>query len=40
MPALEIRSGFPYSVVNDRLDFVGVRNSERFPLFFRWMSRS
>ena len=33
MPALEIRSGFPYSVVNDRLDFVGVRNSQRFPAF-------
>jgi hypothetical protein len=33
MPALEIRSGFPYSAVNDRLDFVGVRNSERFPAF-------
>src|SRR4030095_1073775 len=33
MPALEIRSGFPYSVVNDRLDFVGIRNSQRFPAF-------
>jgi len=33
MPALEIRSGFPYSVVNDQLDFVGPRNSARFPTF-------
>ena len=33
MPALEIRSGFPFSFVNDRLDFVGVRNRARFPIF-------
>jgi hypothetical protein len=33
MPALEIRSGFPYSVVNDRLEFVGPRNQARFPTF-------
>src|SRR4029077_860802 len=33
MPALEIRSGFPFSVVNDQLDFVGERNAERFPTF-------
>jgi len=33
MPALEIRSGFPFSVVNDHLDFVGPRNSKRFPTF-------
>jgi len=33
MPALEIRSGFPFSVVNERLDFVGARNSQRFPTF-------
>jgi len=33
MPALDIRSGFPFSMVNDRLDFVGVRNRERFPAF-------
>jgi hypothetical protein len=25
------RSGFPYSIVNDALDFVGPRNSQRFP---------
>jgi hypothetical protein len=31
MPALEVRSGFPFSVVNERLDFVGERNQERFP---------
>ncbi len=34
MPALEIRSGFPFSVVNERLDFVGARNSQRFATFF------
>ncbi len=33
MPGLEIRSGFPFSFVNDRLDFVGARNQARFPTF-------
>lgn len=33
MPALEVRSGFPYSVVNDHLDFIGARNRARFPMF-------
>ena len=33
LPALERRSGFPFSLVNDRLDFVGVRNRARFPTF-------
>jgi hypothetical protein len=33
MPALEIRAGFPFSVVNDRLDFIGERNHERFPAY-------
>jgi hypothetical protein len=33
MPAFEIRSGFPFSFVNDRLDFVGARNQARFPAF-------
>ena len=33
-PALEIRSGFPFSYVNDRLDFVSKRNQAgRFPTF-------
>lgn len=33
-PAVEIRSGFPFSYVNDRLDFVGARNQAgRFPTF-------
>ncbi len=27
----EIRTGFPYSAVNEQLDFVGERNSLRFP---------
>ena len=34
-PALEIRSGFPFSIVNEQLDFVGLRNQAgRFPMFF------
>ena len=33
-PAVEIRSGFPFSYVNDRLDFVGGRNQAgRFPTY-------
>ncbi len=33
-PVLEIRSGFPFSFVNERLDFVGPRNQAgRFPTF-------
>ncbi len=33
MPALEIRSGFPFSRVDDHLNFVGVRNAQRFPTY-------
>jgi hypothetical protein len=29
------RAGLPYSVVDESLDFVGARNSERFPRYFR-----
>jgi hypothetical protein len=29
------RSGLPYSVVNENLDFVGARNMLRFPRYFR-----
>jgi len=33
-PSLEIRSGFPYSIVNEQLDFVGSRNrAGRFPTY-------
>jgi hypothetical protein len=33
-PSLEIRSGFPFSYVNERLDFIGARNQAgRFPRF-------
>ncbi len=33
-PSLEVRSGFPYSFVDERLDFVGPRNrAGRFPMF-------
>src|SRR5262249_21184132 len=28
-------SGLPYSVVNEALDFVGARNSQRFPTYVR-----
>ncbi|HEV7902276.1 MAG TPA: carboxypeptidase regulatory-like domain-containing protein [Pyrinomonadaceae bacterium] len=34
-PSLEIRSGFPFSKVNEQLDFVGRRNEAgRFPKYF------
>ena len=29
------RSGLPYSVVDEDLEFVGARNSQRFPAYFR-----
>jgi hypothetical protein len=32
---LDWRSGLPYSVVNDALDFVGPRNTRRFPNYLR-----
>lgn len=33
-PSVEIRSGFPYSLVNEQLDYVSERNrAGRFPLF-------
>jgi outer membrane receptor protein involved in Fe transport len=32
-PLLEIRNGFPYSAVDQAQQFVGERNSERFPNF-------
>jgi hypothetical protein len=33
-PSFEMRTGFPYSVVNEQLDFVGARNrAGRFPAF-------
>lgn len=33
-PSFEVRSGFPFSVVNEQLDFVGPRNrAGRFPTF-------
>ncbi len=31
----EWRSGLPYSIVNDTLDFVGPRNDQRFPTYLR-----
>ena len=34
LPGLEIRSGFPFSKVNERLEFLGPRNQAgRFPVF-------
>jgi hypothetical protein len=33
MPVLDVHTGFPYSVVNERRDFIGPRNDERFPRF-------
>jgi len=32
---LDWRTGLPYSVVDEAIDFVGPRNSERFPNYFR-----
>ena len=32
---LDWRSGMPYSVVNEALDFVGARNDRRFPAYVR-----
>ena len=33
-PSVEIRSGFPFSLVNERLEFVGARDrSGRFPTY-------
>jgi hypothetical protein len=32
---LDWRTGLPYSVVDEALDFVGGRNTERFPNYFR-----
>ncbi|HEV8348469.1 MAG TPA: TonB-dependent receptor [Vicinamibacterales bacterium] len=31
----DLRTGFPYSAVDEALDFVGPRNSRRFPIRFR-----
>ena len=35
MGTADWRSGLPYSVVDEDLDFVGPRNSLRFPTYFR-----
>ena len=32
-PLVEVRSGFPYSIVDEDQNFVGVRNRARFPRF-------
>jgi hypothetical protein len=32
-PFMELRSGFPYSAVDDEWRFVGARNSRRYPAF-------
>jgi hypothetical protein len=33
MPILDVHTGFPYSVIDQSRDFVGPRNSQRFPAF-------
>jgi len=33
MPVLDVHTGFPYSIIDQNRDFVGPRNSERFPRF-------
>ena len=35
LATLDWRSGLPYSVVNEDLEFVGPRNELRFPTYFR-----
>jgi len=32
-PLLDVHSGFPFSVVDDELNFAGRRDSRRFPAF-------
>jgi len=33
LPVLDVHTGFPYSRMDQARDFVGARNSERFPRF-------
>jgi hypothetical protein len=33
-PTMEYRTGFPYSIVNERQEVVGPRNDQRFPNLF------
>jgi hypothetical protein len=33
-PVIDWHSGFPYSVLNDHQDYVGIPNGQRFPRFF------
>jgi Carboxypeptidase regulatory-like domain len=33
VPVLDVHTGFPYSVINDSREFIGRRDSERFPTF-------
>lgn len=33
VPVLDVHTGFPYSLINQEREFVGPRNSERFPRF-------
>jgi hypothetical protein len=32
-PVLDVHTGFPYSLIDPSRDFIGPRNSERFPRF-------
>ncbi len=32
-PVFDVREGFPYSVIDENRNFVGVRNSKRYPTF-------
>jgi hypothetical protein len=33
-PVVDVHTGFPYSKVDERQNYVGVPNSQRFPMFF------
>jgi len=33
-PVVDVHTGFPYSKVDERQNYVGLPNSQRFPMFF------
>jgi len=33
LPVLDVRTGFPYSLIDQTREFVGPRDAERFPQF-------
>jgi len=39
-PVVDVHTGFPYSKVDERQNYVGLPNSQRFPIFFLSIPRS